>query len=195
MKGIKRFRQAIKNQRDAGEGEFHLTYHDADEIADEIEEEFESLSWAAGVPVPKDADDEVVPLTTKVMYGDDGRELEIILFKFNIDNYATHWMALCKNKDGNTGYAAVSNIHLRRPDSWEKLEEDVQKVKETGDICGYYDNVGKLYDECPARNIPGMCSAIVLRDALRRAKALADRDAKGSTPQPSPHGVKEADCG
>ncbi len=175
MKGIKRFRQAIKNQRDLGNGDFSLTYHDADGIATEIEDELESLSWAASVPAPKDADGEVVPLTTKVMYGDDGRELEIIFFKFNIDNYATQWSAFCKNKDGNIGYAAVSNIHLRRPDSWEKLEEDVQKVTNTGDICGYYDKVGKPCNGCPARNIPGVCSATVLRDALRRAKALAGR--------------------
>ena len=37
--GVARLRQAIKNQRDAGEGEFHLTYHDAEEIAAEIEDE------------------------------------------------------------------------------------------------------------------------------------------------------------
>lgn len=173
MKGIERFRQAIKNQRDAGEGEFRLTYHDAEEIADEIEEE---SSLAAGVPAPVDADGNVVPLTTKVMYGDDGRELEIIFFKLNIHNPATYWAAFCKNKDGNRGYAAVSNIHLHRPDSWERLEEDVQKVKETGDICGYYDKVGKPCDECPARNIQDVCSVIVLRDVIRRAKALAERD-------------------
>lgn len=175
MKGIKRFRKAIKNQRDVEEGEFHLNYNDAEEIAAEIEDELAQLAWAKNVPAPRDADGEVVPLTTKVMYGDDGRELEIIFFKFNIDNHATQWSAFCKNKDGNTGYAAVSNIHLRRPDSWEKLEEDVQKVTITDDICGYFDKVGKPCNECPARNIPGVCTGIVLRDVLRRAKALAGR--------------------
>lgn len=175
MKGIKRFRQAIKNQLDTGEGEFRLTYHDAEEIATEIEDELENPSWAKDVPAPRDADGEVVPLTTKAMYGDGGRELEVIFFKFNTDNRATRWWAFCKNKDGDRGYAAVSSVHLRRPDSWEKLEEDVQKVKETGDICGYYDKVGKSCNGCPARNIPGVCSVIVLRDALRRSKALAGR--------------------
>ena len=36
MKGIERFRQAIRNQRDAGEGEFCLIYHDAEKIAAKI---------------------------------------------------------------------------------------------------------------------------------------------------------------
>ena len=173
MKGIKRFRQAIKNQRDAGEGDFSLTYHDADGIATEIEDELESLSWAASVPAPKDADGEVVPLTTKVMYGGDGRELEIIFFKFNIDNYATQWSAFCKNKDGNIGYAAVSNIYLRRPDSWEKLEEDVQKVQNEG-ACGYF-GAKACDDSCPAKCGPVPCATYAFIDALRRAKALAGR--------------------
>lgn len=41
IKGIKRLRQAIKNQQDAGCGEFRLTYHDAKEIAAEIDDEEE----------------------------------------------------------------------------------------------------------------------------------------------------------
>lgn len=184
MKGIKRFRQAIKNQQDAGNGEFRLTYHDAEEIADEIDDEFLKVCgsaereigryvWVHGVPAPVDADGKVVPLTTKVMYGDDGRELEIIFLKFNIHNPATYWAAFCKNKDGNRGYAAVSNIHLRRPDSWEKLEEDVQKVPGKG-TCGYF-GVKACDESCPAKCSPAACSTCVLEDILRRAKALAGR--------------------
>lgn len=177
MKGIKRFRQAIKNQRDLGNGDFSLTYHDADGIATEIEDELESLSWAASVPAPKDADGEVVPLTTKVMYGDDGRELEIIFFKFNTDNRATRWLAFCKNKDGDRGYAAVSSVHLRRPDSWERLEEDAAKG-----ICDYFDHSSCL--KCPGFNHAShSCDKARAQDIVRRAKALAERD------------VKEASCG
>ena len=52
IKGIKRLRQAIKNQRDAGEGEFRLSFADVVAICDEIDAEFARLAWAAGVPVP-----------------------------------------------------------------------------------------------------------------------------------------------
>jgi len=177
MKGIKRFRQAIKNQLDTGEGEFRLTYHDAEEIADEIEDELAQLAWAKDVPTPVDADGNVVPLTTKVMYGDDGRELEIIFFKFNTDNRATRWLAFCKNKDGDRGYAAVSSVHLRRPDSWERLEEDAAKG-----ICDYFDHSSCL--KCPGFNHAShSCDKARAQDIVRRAKALAERD------------VKEASCG
>ena len=50
MNGIKRFRQAIKNQQDFGDGEFHLTYQDAEDLASEIEKE---SGWAAGIPAPR----------------------------------------------------------------------------------------------------------------------------------------------
>ena len=175
MKGIKRFRQAIKNQQDFGNGEFRLAYHDAEEIADEIEDELARLAWAKGVSVPKDADGKVVPLTTKVMYGDGGRERDVVGYSsFTYHAGTDRWYV----NFGLYGADNVSDFHLRRPDGWEKLEEDVQKVTKTSDICGYFDNVGKPCNECSACNIPGMCSAIVLRDVLLRAKALAERDAK-----------------
>ena len=85
MKGIKRFRQAIKNQQDLGNGEFRLSYHDAEEIAAEIEDELARVSWAKDVPAPVDADGNVVPLTTKVMYDDDGDRLSVASFTFYVE--------------------------------------------------------------------------------------------------------------
>lgn len=172
MKGIKRFRQAIKNQRDAGEGEFNLAYHDAEEIAAEIEDELAQLAWANGVPVPVDANGEVVPLTTKVMYDRDGGKHEVNFYSFTPES--GYW-TVNTDKQSNSEAHVTEGFRLHRPDSWEKLEEDIQKVTKASDICGYYDNLGKPCNECPIRNIPGMCSAIVLQDALRRAKALAGR--------------------
>lgn len=171
MKGIKRFRQAIKNQQDFGNGEFRLAYHDAEEIADEIEDELARLAWAKGVSVPKDADGKVVPLDTEKLYTDKGEMVSVDSICYG----GRLWHVRRMHSDKTYW---LDSLHLRRPDSWGKLEEDVQRVKETGDICGYYDKVDKLCDECPALNIPGMCSATVLRDVLLRAKALAERDAK-----------------
>ena len=181
MKGIKRFRQAIKNQRDAGEGEFRLTYHDAEEIADEIdvelfgicssaEREIGRYAWVHGIPAPKDADGEVVPLTTKVMYDDSGEELTVRLICYRQSDGG--WVAeLCRP------CAAIMDtlikFHLNRPDSWEKLEEDVQKVSGEG-TCGYF-GAKACDDSCPAKRAPVSCLICVLKDAMRRAKALAGR--------------------
>ena len=179
--GIQRLRRAIDNQSAAGEACFSLPVGEAYAICDEVEDELARTAWAASVPAPVDADGEVVPLTTEVMYGDDGRELEIIFFKFNIHNPATYWAAFCKNKDGNRGYAAVSSIHLRRPDSWEKLEKDVSKAEDKG-ICGYFGFAMNrpCSAECPARDARDSCAVTAMHDVMRRAEALAERDAKGA---------------
>lgn len=175
MKGIKRFRQAIKNQRDAGGGEFRLAYHDAEEIAAEIEEKLAQLAWAQGVPAPMDANGEVVPLTTKVMYDMNGGEHKVNFYSFAPES--GYWTVNLDNQPDLEAYV-IEGFRLARPDSWERVEEDIQKAAKTSDICGYFDHVGKPCNGCPARNIPGTCSTIVLRDVLRRAKALAERDAK-----------------
>ena len=191
MKGIKRFRQAIKNQLDTGEGEFRLTYHDAEEIADEIDAELLGIcssaeretgryAWAHGIPAPVDADGEVVPLNTEVMYDINGREYEGSLFRSFI------W----SRERGRWYFGAigcprgVASLYLHHHDSWEKLEKDVSKAAGE-DICGYFGLAlnKPCSEECPARDVSDSCAVVAVRDALRRAKALAERD------------VKEASCG
>lgn len=164
--GVARLRQAIENQRDAGEACFTLPIGEAAAICDECEDELATLLWAKDVPTPKDADGVLAPLDATELYTDEGEMVDVRRIPFN--GYSWYvW-------DSGRAYR-LDTLHRAEQDSWEKLEEDVQKVKETGDICGYYDKVGKPCNGCPARNIPGVCSVIVLRDALRRSKALAGR--------------------
>lgn len=173
MKGIKRFRQAIKNQRDAGEGEFRLTYGAAEEIAAEIEKEFESLSWAAGVPAPKDADGEVVPLTTKAMYTDRGQKIELGEFYMlhSVLRDGSVWRAM-RHIGNHIEDWKLDCLHLRCPDSWERLEEDAAKG-----ICDYFDHSSCL--KCPGFNHAShSCDKARAQDIVRRAKALAERDVK-----------------
>lgn len=184
IKGIKRLRQAIKNQQDAGGGEFRLAYHDAEEIADEIEEEF---GWAQGVPTPVDADGEVVPITTDVMYDDDGEKLEGSIYKsFIWSRERDRWYFGVLG-----GSRGVASLHLARPDSWERIEEDIRRCRNQQTSCAYYGREENECVGCPSVDIP-WCIGSMANDVLRRAKALAERDAKASTPQPSPHEAKGA---
>lgn len=59
------------------------------------------------------------------------------------------------------------------PDSWERLEEDVQRVVKTSDVCSYFGHLNKTCDGCPPRVSSELCSTAALRDVLRRAKELA----------------------
>ena len=177
IKGIERFRQAIKNQRDLGNGDFRLTYRDVEEIADEIEDELESLSWAASVPAPVDADGEVVPLTTEVMYDEGGKEVLVNHFRLAGHNVGDRLKWRVREMPG--AVLDLDLLHLHRPDSWERLEEDLNLG--CRDYCERY-----RLEECDYNMRAHM---------FYRAKALAERDAKTPTPQPSPHGAKEVDRG
>lgn len=166
VKSIKRFKQMVENQEDLHQRAFCLPFFEVKKLVTEIEDEFAQLSWAESVSAPKDADGKIIPLDTTELYTDDGKTIIVGDIRFN--GYS--WNV--KNMDSDKLYF-VGALHLAQPDNWEKLEEDVQKASKTDDICGYFDKSGESCDGCPASDISDVCSAIVLRDILRRAKALA----------------------
>lgn len=177
IKGTKRLRQAIKNQQDAGCGEFRLTYHDAEEIAAEIDDEFARLAWAKCVPAPVDADGEAVPLTTRVMYTSSGKKIELTEFYLlhSVLSGGFVWRAI-RDTDNGVKDLKLDFLHRRRPDSWELLEKDVSKAEDKG-ICGYFGFAMNrpCSAECPARDAHDSCAVTALHDVMRRAKALAGR--------------------
>lgn len=183
--GVARLRQAIESKWAAGEACFSLPIGEATTICDECEDELARFAWAKGVPAPVDADGEVVPLGTTELYTDKGEMIFVGDIRF--DGY--RWY-VCGTDSGRP--YRLKQLHRTGQDSWKKLEEDIQKVAES-DVCGYFDKVGKLCGDCPARRTQDKCASVALQDVMRRAKALAERDAKASAPQSSPHEPKEAD--
>lgn len=153
--GVARLRQAIENQRDAGEACFTLPIGEAAAICDECEDELGALSWAKGVPVPVDADGNVVPLDTEKLYTDDGEMVRVD----SISHGARLWHVKRMHSDKTYW---LDSLHLRRPDSWERLEEDV--------------NLG-CRDYCERYRLEE-CEYNVRAHMLERAKALAERGAK-----------------
>lgn len=72
-------------------------------------------------------------------------------------------------------YIADQLIHTR-PDSWERLERDAEKS-----ICDYFGSSGSpdslCEDGCPGLNSPVSCGVLMKLDLIRRAKALAEKEA------------------
>lgn len=182
--GATRLRQAIDNQSADGEACFALPIGEAYAICDEVEDELARDPWAQGIPAPVDADGEVVPLTTKVMYDIDGGEHKVNFYSFAPES--GYWTVNIDEQSDSATHV-TEGFHLTRPDSWEQLEEDADKG-----VCDYFGH--SLCLKCPGFNHAShSCDKARAQDIVRRAKALAGRDAKASTPQPSPHGAKEAD--
>ena len=72
--------------------------------------------------------------------------------------------------DGTVISCPTRYVTHERPDSWERLEEDAEK-----DRCSYF---GVRYQDCGnCKQIATDCSIEKARNLVRRAKALAERDA------------------
>lgn len=166
--GVRRLRQAIANQATCSSGKFELSIDGADRLCRECEDELARLAWAQGRPAPRDADGEVVPLDATELYTDEGEMVYVKRITFN----GFSWYVW-----DSGGVYRLNTLHRTEQDSWEKLEEDIQKVAES-DVCGYFDKVYKPCGDCPARRTQDKCASVALQDVMLRAKALAERDAK-----------------
>lgn len=121
---------------------------------------------------PKDANGEVIPLDTEVLYTPDGKTLHGICIKY-----------LTKSKrwetygyfEGGFGFweGCTDELLLAPPDSWEKLEEDALK-----NPCRYF---GMFEDQrvsctaCPHGPLVThrICGENMRLDLIERAKRLA----------------------
>lgn len=145
--GVRRLRQAVANQAMCGSGKFELSIDSADRLCREIEDE---LAWAKGVPVPKDAEGNVVPLDTTELYTDEGEMVCVWSICFN--QYFWHVRRL-----GDGRPYRLDKLHRAERDSWALLEKDVLTLAK----CKFLTDPEGDAKEC-----------------IRRAKALAERDAK-----------------
>ena len=150
--GVARLRQAIANQATCGSGQFELSIDSADRLCRECEDELARFAWAEGVPAPVDADGEVVPLDTAELYTDNGEMVCVNSIRF--DGYS--WDV----RSSNSGVLyPLNKLHRTERDSWALLERDVLTLAK----CKFLADPESDAKEC-----------------VSRAKALAERDAKGA---------------
>lgn len=102
------------------------------------------LAWADGVPVPRDADGRMVPLSVESLFDGDGKKVTVEEIVFD----GCWWYAKCLE----TARLRIDRFHLSKPDSWESLEEDLDRCIEA---------------DCISRGI-----ALVLEDIKQRIRML-----------------------
>ena len=96
--------------------------------------------------------------------------------KATVTGFGEHSMdgplATLEDEAGKTWYIDPKKITHVQPDSWERLERDADNGP-----CGYFDFNGKECTGCPAYGSGKTCIAAVCTDLIRRAKALAEKEA------------------
>lgn len=132
----------------------------------------EKRNWYDGVPTPVDKDGNVVPLTTRRLYDGEGHEhevREIILVNSKLSGGLV-WLV----KDSDGPILTLSLLHIERPDTWERLEEDIESMSRGASACNYFGHGQDIFcSACPVKNLEKPCFVKVARDVFRRSKALA----------------------
>lgn len=122
----------------------------------------------ANIELPKDAEGREIPLDTKVLYDQDGNPREVARFAYTLSRDCDKWDVIFVN--GYDRYA--SEMLLEPPDSWSKLEEDLDGCIEKDEVCCYY-NKNKDCRSCPiSGNNPNGCISEVFKDVKKRIRNL-----------------------
>lgn len=99
------------------------------------------------IELPKDAKGREIPLDTNVLYDQDGNPREVARFTYTPSRDYDRWDVIFV--DGYDRYA--SEMLLELPDSWEKLEEDLNRAAKRDVVptsCRYFNATNKC-NGCP----------------------------------------------
>lgn len=130
------------------------------------------------VELPKDAEGREIPLDTTAMYGADGKVVNISRWVYCtalgfLDDFRRGWYAM---GSGDRLVSTVS-LYLIPPDSWEKLEDDLDRCIEESDLCMYYNNQNPDCNNCTiSGNESRGCTSVALEDIKKRIRKLRGED-------------------
>ena len=131
----------------------------------------------ANIELPKDADGREIPLDTVALYDDDGNVYSIRRFIYTNDfDLNDKWM--------NSWYVVIDDyktakselMHLTKPDSWKKLEDDLDRCIEESNLCVYYNQNLDCNNCTISGNESRGCTSIALEDIKKRIRKLRGKD-------------------
>lgn len=120
--------------------------------------------------LPRDAEGREIPLDTVVLFGGNGNVYNIARWIYTTDfetwSESNTWRAIAEN------HRALDPelMYLTPPDTWEKLEEDLDRCIAGDNICLYCSSSGRCSDCANEPN--GACDAKVLELVMERIKRL-----------------------
>lgn len=129
------------------------------------------------IELPKDAEGREIPLDTTVLYDEEGNPQDVARFTYSPRNMPPNrrWSVVFIN----TPCKYASNMFLNPPeppDSWKKLEKDLDKCIAESDICWYYSPSGECRDCAISDNKSRGCTSIALEDIKERIRKLRGED-------------------
>lgn len=117
----------------------------------------------------------MIPFDTKVLYDECGNELTVSRYCCSVRQSIRRrvWEAVMLN----TLTYYTSCLYITPPDSWDKLEEDLDRCVEESGSCWYLNKGGGDCSKCarPDSDTCG-CTASVFKDIKKRIRRLRGED-------------------
>ena len=131
------------------------------------------------VEMPKDARGREIPLDTKVLYGNGGAARNIVYWVYTTDSDLEKEWGNCWRAVTDAGRKLDPELmYLTEPDSWEKLEEDLDRCIKADSLCAYSPS-----EECSTCVLPRdsqcNCDSFALKaikERIRKLRGEADAD-------------------
>lgn len=123
----------------------------------------------SSIELPRDAEGLEIPLDTKVLYDKNGMLLKVWHFDFrpNCGNNGM-WTVVLENK----GEKVTSSLYLNMPDTWGKLEDDLDRCIEGDSSCFYYSEDGNCRNCQLCNEVLDRCISKVYIDIKKRIRNL-----------------------
>lgn len=133
------------------------------------------------IELPKDAEGREIPLDTVALYDDSGNVHNIRRFMYTNDfDSSDKWINSWTMVVDDYKTAKPEQMYLNKPDSWEKLEDDLDRAAkaEAFRACRYANDKTRPCNECRFLNKKGLrlCDGKVLADILERIHKLRGED-------------------
>lgn len=128
------------------------------------------------IQLPKDAEGREIPLDTKVLYGSGGTARNIAYWVYTVDSDLEKEWGNCWRAVTDAGRKLDPELmYLTEPDSWEKLEEDLDRCIKADSLCAYSPS-----EECSTCVLPRgsqcNCDSFALEAIKERIRKLRGED-------------------
>ena len=107
------------------------------------------------VPLPRDHEGREIPMNTEVLYDINGKKVHITSFTYGFDVIGLwgQWKVFSFDIRGEKdGMLPADSLYLTPPDSWEKLEEDLDSCSASTRYtpCAYFNSSNYSCEKCHA---------------------------------------------
>ena len=131
------------------------------------------------VELPRDAEGREIPLDTVALFNRDGNVYSIVRWTFTTDfdlsdGWSNKWRAIT-----DRGFAldpALVYLTTPEPDTWEKLEDNLDRCIEESNLCMYYNQNLDCNNCTISGNETRGCTSIALEDIKKRIRKLMGED-------------------